>query len=204
MIGAIGIASYWYGGYVYANQPGHLATLARRRDSSIRSSCFSARDILTSTRAASGGRRSHRIFKTLDQRLPCFAGEAAPTSVRAGRIEFRTFGFAYKDEDWVLKDGSFTVEPGTIALSVTPVSRRRSQHRLMRFDDIQRGRYCSMALICVLDCRRAEELAVVRQEVFLFSGRFEAKSSGRETSTKSAFAGRRRSSCGQFYSPFEG
>ena len=42
--------------------------------------------------------------------------ENAPDAVSMdnfkGKIEFKNVWFAYKDEDWVLKDVSFTVEPG--------------------------------------------------------------------------------------------
>src|SRR5215207_2398324 len=56
---------------------------------------------------------SHRIFRTLD--LPvAVAPPAEPEKAgRArGRIEFERVWFAYNDEDWVLKDVSFVIEPG--------------------------------------------------------------------------------------------
>src|SRR5262245_11626775 len=59
---------------------------------------------------------SERVFRLLDTpdritspehpRLPATGARAV------GRIEFRNVWFAYKDEDWVLKDISFTVAPG--------------------------------------------------------------------------------------------
>ncbi|MGH9768167.1 MAG: ABC transporter ATP-binding protein, partial [Blastocatellia bacterium] len=59
---------------------------------------------------------SERIFRLLDSPDNVTSPEhsrAPATGARAiGRIEFRNVSFAYKDEDWVLKDVSFTVEPG--------------------------------------------------------------------------------------------
>ncbi|MEJ7711299.1 MAG: hypothetical protein WKF84_15905 [Pyrinomonadaceae bacterium] len=61
---------------------------------------------------------SYRIFKTLDLPLAVTSPAAPKKDGRAaGRIEFDHVWFAYKNEDWVLKDVSFTVEPGqSIAL----------------------------------------------------------------------------------------
>src|SRR5918993_3689048 len=61
---------------------------------------------------------SHRIFKTLDLPVAVTTPDAPKKSGRAhGRVEFRNVWFAYKEEDWVLRDVSFAVEPGqSIAL----------------------------------------------------------------------------------------
>ncbi len=55
---------------------------------------------------------AERIFKLVDtpaEILPPARPAPAPTS---SRIEFERVWFAYKDEDWVLRDVSFTIEPG--------------------------------------------------------------------------------------------
>ena len=59
-----------------------------------------------------------------------------------GRIEFQNVWFAYNDEDWVLKDVSFTVEPGqSIALvGHTGSGKTTITNLLMRFYDIQQGK----------------------------------------------------------------
>ena len=56
---------------------------------------------------------SHRIFKALD--LPiAITTPAQPLKQgrAAGRIKFENVWFAYKEDEWVLKDVSFNVAPG--------------------------------------------------------------------------------------------
>src|SRR5205085_11680060 len=93
------------------------------------------------------------------------------------RIEFQNVWFAYKDEDWVLKDVSFKVEPGQSVALVghTGSGKTTITNLLMRFYDIQRGRI----LLDGVDLRDwdlqalRQNFAVVLQEVFLFSGTVE-------------------------------
>jgi ATP-binding cassette subfamily B protein len=85
--------------------------------------------------------------------------------------------FAYKDEDWVLKDVSFTIEPGQSVALVghTGSGKTTITNLLMRFYDIQRGQI----LLDGIDLRDwdlqslRQNFAVVLQEVFLFSGTVE-------------------------------
>ena len=122
---------------------------------------------------------SHRIFRTLDLPIAVLPPEHPKKIGRAeGRIEFQNVWFAYKGEDWVLKDVSFTVEPGqSIALvGHTGSGKTTITNLLMRFYDVQRGR----VLLDGVDVRdwdlRAlrENFAVVLQDVFLFSGTIES------------------------------
>ncbi|HYG79217.1 MAG TPA: ABC transporter ATP-binding protein, partial [Pyrinomonadaceae bacterium] len=122
---------------------------------------------------------SHRIFKTLD--LPVTVTTPAvpkKTGRAAGRIEFENVWFAYKEDEWVLKDVSFTVEPGQSVALVghTGSGKTTITNLLMRFYDVQRGR----VLLDGVDVRDwdlqalRENFAVVLQDVFLFSGTVES------------------------------
>ncbi|HEX7997724.1 MAG TPA: ABC transporter ATP-binding protein [Pyrinomonadaceae bacterium] len=122
---------------------------------------------------------SHRIFKTLDLPILVTSPEEPKKQGRAaGRIEFENVWFAYNEDEWVLKDVSFTVEPGqSIALvGHTGSGKTTITNLLMRFYDVQRGRI----LLDGVDVREwdlqslRENFAVVLQDVFLFSGTIES------------------------------
>jgi ATP-binding cassette, subfamily B, multidrug efflux pump len=94
-------------------------------------------NILQSAMAA-----AERIFKLLDTEVRV-AAPAAPTPfpARPGAIEFDRVWFAYKDEDWVLRDVSFRIEPGeTIAVvGHTGAGKTTLITLLLRYYDVQRG-----------------------------------------------------------------
>jgi ATP-binding cassette subfamily B multidrug efflux pump len=183
-IGAVGIALIiWYGGYrVMQNTPGHTVLTLGALVAFIQYSSFlfqPIRDISDKYNVLQAAVvASHRIFKTLDLPIAITSPAQLRKSGRAvGRIEFENVWFAYKDEDWILKDVSFKVEPGqSIALvGHTGSGKSTITNLLMRFYDVQRGRI----LLDGVDLREwdlqslRENFAVVLQEIFLFSGTIE-------------------------------
>ena len=94
-------------------------------------------NILQSAMAA-----SERVFKLLDTPTHV-SSPPAPRAFPSGpvAIEFDHVWFAYKDDDWVLRDVSFRIEPGeTIAVvGHTGAGKTTLTNLLLRFYDIQRG-----------------------------------------------------------------
>lgn len=179
-IGAVGIALIiWYGGYRVMQHALSLGALV----AFIQYSGFlfqPIRDISDKYNVLQGAVvASHRIFKAMD--LPiAIATPAKPLKKgRAeGRIEFQNVWFAYKDDDWVLKDVSFAVEPGQSVALVghTGSGKTTITNLLMRFYDVQKGR----VLLDGVDVREwdlqslRENFAVVLQDIFLFTGTVES------------------------------
>jgi ATP-binding cassette subfamily B multidrug efflux pump len=121
---------------------------------------------------------SHRIFLLLDLPVEIKSPENPKKSGKiVGKIEFQNVWFAYKNEDWILKDVSFTVNPGeSIALvGHTGSGKTTVTNLLMRFYDVQKGQI----LVDGVDVRDwnlhdlRKNFAVVLQDVFLFSGAIE-------------------------------
>jgi ATP-binding cassette subfamily B protein len=118
---------------------------------------------------------SERIFALLDMPVETSTPQKpARVESACGRIEFRNVWFAYKPGDWVLKNVSFTVEPGEKAAFVgrTGTGKTTITNLLLRFYEIQRGQI----LLDDVDIREIDlqqlrsHFAVVSQEVALFSG----------------------------------
>jgi ATP-binding cassette subfamily B multidrug efflux pump len=181
LIGAAGVALIiWYGGYrVMQNSPGHTVLSLGALVAFIQYSGFlfqPIRDISDKYNVLQAAIvASHRFFRTLDLPIAVLSPAEPVKNDRArGRIEFQNVWFAYQDENWVLKDVSFTVEPGQSVALVghTGSGKTTITNLLMRFYDIQRGRI----LLDGVDIREwdlkalRENFAVVLQEVFLFSG----------------------------------
>ncbi len=118
---------------------------------------------------------SERIFKLLDTEATVLAPATpleAPAAIAA--VEFDHVWFAYKDEDWVLRDVSFRIEPGeTIAVvGHTGAGKTTLISLLLRFYDVQQG----SIRIGGIDIRRFDPLelrrqfGVVLQDPYLFTG----------------------------------
>jgi ATP-binding cassette subfamily B protein len=182
LIGAVGIALViWYGGYHVMRTGGIGLTLGAlvafiQYSQALFQPIRDLSDKYNVLQAAMVA--SHRIFRTLDQPVLVLSPDEPKMRGRArGRIEFENVWFAYKGEDWVLKDVSFTVEPGQSVALVghTGSGKTTITNLLMRFYDVQRGR----VLLDGVDVREwdlkslRENFAVVLQDVFLFSGSIE-------------------------------
>ena len=116
---------------------------------------------------------SNRIMDLLDaDEHIANNGTYAPSSLE-GKVEFQNVHFAYDDENFVLKDITFNVEPGqTVALvGATGAGKSSVINLLSRFYEIQKGSIS-------VDDRSIEDydmsslrrhIGVVLQDVFLFS-----------------------------------
>jgi ATP-binding cassette subfamily B multidrug efflux pump len=119
---------------------------------------------------------SERIFKLLD--TPVVVADPAPAAQRTargqGRLEFDRVWFAYRNDDYVLRDVSFEVKPGERVgvVGATGAGKSTLISLLMRFYDVTRGRI----LVDGIDVREMglkqlrERVGLVLQDVQLFSG----------------------------------
>jgi ATP-binding cassette, subfamily B, multidrug efflux pump len=121
---------------------------------------------------------SERIFKLLDTPASVLAPAAPAEPPRAiAPIEFDHVWFAYNDEDWVLRDVSFTIAPGETVAVVghTGAGKTTLIGLLLRFYDIQKG----SIRIGGVDIREFDpvelrrQFGVVLQDPYLFTGSIE-------------------------------
>ena len=128
---------------------------------------------------------SERIFTLLDEPVTIASAAETRTLGKArGEIEFRKVWFAYhggaapKEEDWVLRDVSFRVEPGqTLAIvGHTGAGKTTIIQLLLRFYEIQRGQILLDGVdIREMDLQDLRRLfGIVLQDPFLFTGTLEA------------------------------
>ena len=116
---------------------------------------------------------SERVLKVLDTNESIENNGAIQLDNCQGVIEFKGVWFAYKDQDWVLKDVSFKVEAGhTLAIiGATGAGKSTIINLLTRNYEINKGQI----LIDGIDYKKydlhslRENVAVVLQDVFLFS-----------------------------------
>jgi ATP-binding cassette subfamily B multidrug efflux pump len=118
---------------------------------------------------------SERVFKLLDTPVsiqsPADARQVDPIN---GKIEFKNVSFAYNEPEFVLKDVSFTLNPGESVAIVghTGAGKTSLINILGRQYDFQRGDLLVDNISIKdwsLDALRSQ-MAVVLQDVFLFSG----------------------------------
>ncbi|MCG9129244.1 ABC transporter ATP-binding protein [Candidatus Poribacteria bacterium] len=117
---------------------------------------------------------SERIFQLLDTD-PSIISTVEKKDIKElnGEIEFKNVWFAYNDEDYVLKDVSFTVKPGEKVALVghTGAGKTSIINLLCRFYDINKGQILidgvDIQKMNIEDLRGA--ISIVQQNIFLFS-----------------------------------
>jgi ATP-binding cassette subfamily B multidrug efflux pump len=116
-----------------------------------------------------------RVFKLLDTPALIHApANSLPFPVTSAAIEFDGVWFAYQDEDWVLRDVSFRIEPGETVAVVghTGAGKTTLTSLLLRFYDIQKGAI-RIGGIDVRDFDPSDlrrQFGVVLQDPHLFTG----------------------------------
>jgi ATP-binding cassette, subfamily B, multidrug efflux pump len=116
---------------------------------------------------------SQRVFAILDTDERISENGTITAQSLKGEIAFKNVWFAYKDEDFVLKDVSFEVKSGEVVAFVGATGAGKSSviNLLSRFYEFQRG----SIVVDGVDIRDYDlnflrsEIAVVLQDVFLFS-----------------------------------
>ncbi|MCC7157245.1 MAG: ABC transporter ATP-binding protein [Bryobacterales bacterium] len=168
-------ALLWYGGYRIQENALTLGVLVAFFQYGMRlfrpiQDLSEKYNILQSAMAA-----SERIFLLLEEKPAVVAPvETLRFPETAAPIEFDRVWFAYKDEDWVLRDVSFRIDPGeTIAVvGHTGAGKTTLINLLLRFYDVQRG----SVKVGGIDIRRfaprdlREHFGVVLQDPHLFTG----------------------------------
>lgn len=116
-----------------------------------------------------------RIFLLLDTQefLPSTKTKIKKLHELKGHIEFQQVYFAYKNEEWVLKDVSFTIREGerVAIVGTTGAGKTTIINLILRFYEIQKGKI----LLDGIDIRELDtsflrsQIGLVMQDVFLFA-----------------------------------
>lgn len=118
---------------------------------------------------------AEKIFTVLDED-PMVKNPEQPVELHEvkGRIVFENVWFAYQGEDWILKDVSFTIEPGQRVAFVGATGAGKSSilNLIGRYYDIQKGRITIDGVdIKEMDLRKLRgAIGQVQQDVFMFTG----------------------------------
>ena len=117
-----------------------------------------------------------RIFLLLDNQniTPGRAKRSQNIERVMGNIEFQNVSFAYTDEEWVLRDVSFSIKEGekVAIVGATGAGKTSIINLILRFYDIQQGKI----LLDGVDIRDLDipflrsQVGLVMQDVFLFAG----------------------------------
>ena len=122
---------------------------------------------------------SERIFGILDTKesIPQIENPLVIDEMK-GKIEFRNVWFSYLENEWILKDVSFTVEPGQsfAFVGATGAGKTTILKLITRDYDIQKGQILVDGVdvkdISLYSLRK--HIGVMLQDVFMFSGTIES------------------------------
>ena len=118
---------------------------------------------------------AEKIFSVMDEE-PLVKNPETPVELGGvkGRIEFEHVWFAYQGEEWILRDVSFTIEPGQRVAFVGATGAGKSSilNLIGRYYDIQKGRITidgvDIKEMSMEELRSA--IGQVQQDVFIFTG----------------------------------
>lgn len=116
-----------------------------------------------------------KVFSILDEQ-PDIVSPANPVSIKefTGKIEFSHVWFAYEEEDYILKDVSFTIQPGekVAFVGATGAGKTSILNLIGRYYDIQKGEIridgVNIKDLDISQLRSA--IGQVQQDVFIFTG----------------------------------
>ncbi|MCM3611197.1 ABC transporter transmembrane domain-containing protein [Planococcus sp. MERTA32b] len=119
-----------------------------------------------------------RVFDLLDEKDEAPAQKEAAAEITEGRIEFRNVSFSYDGQAEVLKNISFTAEPGNTVALVGHTGSGKSSiiNLLMRFYEYEKGDILIDG-VKVKNYRSSElrrKMGLVLQDPFLFYGTIES------------------------------
>jgi len=167
-------AIIWYGGGLALDQAMTLGTLIAFLQYMQRF-YWPVRDISERfTNLQQAVASCERIFGVLDEPEEIIdAAEARPLGRIEGRVEFRNVWFAYDEDNWVLRDVSFNIEPGEAVAIVgaTGAGKSTMMNLLNRFYDVQRGDIIVDG-VPVRELRQRElrrQVGMVLQDPFIFT-----------------------------------
>jgi ATP-binding cassette subfamily B protein len=121
---------------------------------------------------------SERIFHLLDEKV-IISDPEHPVELKnvKGKIEFNNICFAYKNDDYVLKNVSLSIKPGerVAFVGATGAGKTTIMNLLCRFYDVQKGEIL-LDGINIKDVKKENlrrNIGLVIQDIFLFSGSVE-------------------------------